>query len=126
MRQTMALSLVEVVLEKTDALRLLEEAYDSHSVAGKGRAAALDAVVEIAREKGFYGSLELALGLLQRSRCFLVEKESAGRWVAVRSAVRQSAALVPVGTERRPTALVPVTAGQPSAPGFLPGSIARG
>jgi hypothetical protein len=119
----MVLSLVEVVLEKTEALRLLEEAYDAQS--GTGKAAALDSIVEIAREKGFYGSLELAVGLLQRSRRFLVEKEPAGRWIAARSAVRQSTALVPIGTDRRSTALVPVAVGQPSAPAFFPGNIAR-
>lgn len=122
----MALNLVEVVLEKTDALRLLEEAYDARSGTSNGRAAAVDSVVEVARGNGFCGSLELAVGLLQRSRRFLVEKGPAGRWVAVRRAVRQSTALVPVGAERRSTALVPVAAGQPSGPGFFPGNIARG
>ena len=99
----MVLSLAQVLVEKTNALRLLEEAYDTQIGLDRGRVVALDAVVKAARARGFYGSLELAAGVLRVSSRFRVDSGPAGRWIAV----RQSTALVPV-VGPRSTALVPV------------------
>ena len=62
----------------------------------------LNSILDAASAKGFYGSLELAAGVLRVSGRFVVEKEPAGKW----HAVRRSTALVPI--EPRPTALVAV------------------
>lgn len=122
----MALNLVQVVLERTEALRRLEEAYDAQSQAPGGCAAVLESVVEDARARGFCGSPELAAGLLQRSGRFLVEKSSAGRKMAIRTALHRSTALVPVNAERRTTALVPVSAGPVTGIESFFRSLARG
>ena len=100
----MVLSLVQVVLEKTEALRLLEDAYDAQLGIDGDRSASLDSVVEIAKANGFCGSLELAVGVMRANNRFVVEKGSTGRWVAV----RQCTALVPVASGPKSTALVPV------------------
>jgi hypothetical protein len=119
----MALSLAKVVLERTEALRLLEEAYDAQlGIDGRGTRV-LQSVLEIARAKGFYASLELAAGMLQVSGRFLVEKGAGGKWVVVRqcntparNAAQPCTALVPISTERRSTALVLVAASQQPGP----------
>jgi len=98
----MVVSLAQVVAEKTDALRLLEEAYDARIGTNGGRAVVLDSMLDAARTKGFYGSLELAAGVLRTSGRFVVEREPVGKW----HAVRQSTALILV--EQRSTALVAV------------------
>jgi hypothetical protein len=97
----MVLDLVQVVAERTDALRLLEEAYNARVTIYGDRAVVLDAMWEAARAKGFHGSLELAAGVLRVSNRFVVEKGPAGKWYAV----RQSTALVLIGP--RSTALIP-------------------
>ena len=102
----MALSLVQVVAEKTNALRVLEDAFNAQLNLDGGHAIMLDSVLQTARARGFYGSQELAAGVLQVSGRFRIEKGSVGKW----QAVRQSTALVPV-CEPRSTALVPVAAG---------------
>lgn len=102
----MVLSLVELVAEKTSALRVLEEAYDARLPVGGERAIVLDSLLEDARARGFHCSPELAAGVLRVSGRFRVEKGAAGKW----QAVRHSTALVPV-CEPRSTALVPVAAG---------------
>jgi hypothetical protein len=97
------LDLAQVVAERTDALRLLEEAYDARlGIAGK-RAVALNSMLEIARAKGFCGSIELAAAVLRVSGRFRIEKGPMDKWYVV----RQSTALVPVALEPRPTTLVP-------------------
>ncbi len=98
----MVLNLARIVAEKTDSLRLLEEAYHARNGTDGGRAVPLDSMVETARANGFHGSLELAAGVLRVSGRFAVEKEPVGKW----HAVRQSTALVLVAP--RSTALVPV------------------
>jgi len=91
-RHYMALNLAQLVAEKTKALCLLEEAYESQFGIDGSQSVVLDSILETARAKGFYGSLELAAGVLRVSGRFLVEREPAGKWMAV----RQSTALVPV------------------------------
>jgi hypothetical protein len=98
----MVLNLAQVVAERMDALRLLEDAYNARAGRDGGKAVALESMLEIARAKGFYGSLELTAGVLWVSNRFVVEKGPAGNWYAV----RQSTALVPV--EPRSTALAAV------------------
>ena len=100
----MVLDLAQVVAERTDTLRLLEEAYDARlGIAGE-RAVALNSMLEAARVKGFCGSLELAAGVLRLSGRFRLEKGPMDKWLAV----RQSTALVPVATALTSRALVPV------------------
>ena len=100
----MVLDLVQVVAERTDALRLLEEAYDVRlGIAGE-RAVALNSILEIARAKGFHGSMELAAAVLRVSGRFRIEKRPMDKWYVV----RPSTALVPVALEPRSTALVSV------------------
>ncbi len=100
----MVLDLAQVVAERTNALRLLEEAYDARlGIAGE-RAVALNSMLEIARAKGFCGSMELAAAILRVTGRFQIEKGPMDNW----HAIRQSTALVPVTLEPRPTALVSV------------------
>jgi hypothetical protein len=56
----MVLNLAQVVAERTNALRLLEEAYDARICTDGDQTVVLDSMLETARAKGFYGSLELA------------------------------------------------------------------
>ena len=106
----MVLDLVRVVAEKTDALKLLEEAYDARlQVEGEG-GVVLDSILESARSKGFYGSSELAAGVLRVSGRFQLQKRAAGKWHAVRQSAPTS---FPVGP-LRPTALVPIDPARPS------------
>jgi len=102
----MVLDLVQVVAERTDALRLLEEAYNVRIGIGGGQGAALDSVVETARAKGFHGSLELAAGVLRVSGRFRLEKGPMDKW----HAIRQPTALVPVTLAPKSTVLVSVDA----------------
>lgn len=106
----MALSLAQVVAERTDALLLLEEAYDARIGTDGGRAVVLDSMLEAAREKGFYGSVELAAGVLRASGRFRIEKGPRDKW----QALRQSA--VPASAEMTTEAMtsVPVAAGSES------------
>jgi hypothetical protein len=123
----MVVSLVQLVVEKTGALRLLEEACDTQLGIDDGHDVVLDSAVEIAKANGFCGSLELAVGVLRVSGRFLVEKGPAGRWIAIRRSTAmvpvvprpRSTALVPVATGPRSTALVPVAEGQQLEPNFL-------
>ncbi|MGO8751675.1 MAG: hypothetical protein ACLQNE_37515 [Thermoguttaceae bacterium] len=99
----MVLDLAQIVAERTDTLRLLEEAYDARlGIAGE-RAVVLNSMLEAARAKGFCGSLELAAAVLRVSGRFRIEKGPMDNW----HAIRQSTALVPVALEPRSTALVP-------------------
>jgi hypothetical protein len=102
----MVLDLVQVVAERTDALRLLEEAYHVRIGIDGGQRAALDSVVETARAKGFHGSLELAAGVLRVSGRFRLEKGPMDKW----HAIRQPTALVPVTLAPKSTVLVSVDA----------------
>jgi hypothetical protein len=102
----MVLSLAQVVAEKTNALRVLEEAYDARLGIDGGRAIVLDAILEAAKARGFYGPPELAAGVLRVSGRFRVERGAVGKW----QAVRQSTALVPV-REPKCTALVTIGSG---------------
>jgi hypothetical protein len=98
------LDLAQVVAERTDTLRLLEDAYEARlGIAGE-RAVALNSMLEIAKAKGFCGSMELAAAVSRVSGRFRLEKGPMDKWLAV----RQSTALVPVALEPRPTALVSV------------------
>ena len=123
----MVVSLVQLVVEKTGALRLLEAACDAQLGIDDGHDVVLDSAVEIAKTNGFCGSLELAVGVLRVSGRFLVEKGPAGRWIAIRRSTAmvpvvpwpRSTALVPVVTGPRSTALVPVAVGQQLKPNFL-------
>jgi hypothetical protein len=104
----MALSLAQVVAERTDALRVLEEAYDARVGSCGDRAVLLESVVEMARAEGFHGSLELAAGVLRFSGRFQVTRGPAGEW----QIVRRTTALVVI--EPREIALVPPNhGGQP-------------
>ena len=118
----MVLSLVQVVAEKTEALRQLEDAFHAQLGIGGGRTAVLDGVVQIARANGFCGSLELAAGILRANHRFVVEKGPAGRWVAA----RRSTALVPIATGRKSTALVPVAVNRQLGPASFLGEIPQG
>jgi hypothetical protein len=116
----MAANLVQLVVEKTGALRLLEEACDAHIGTDGGRDVVLDAAMETAKANGYSGSFELAFGVLRLSRRFVVEKGSAGKWIAIRRSTamvpavagRSSTALALVATGPRPTDLVPLSMGQ--------------
>lgn len=100
----MVVSLAQVVAEKTDALRLLEAAFDDRISTDGGHAVVLDSMLEAARAKGFYGSLELAAGVLRSSGRLQLQKEPRGKW----QAIRRCTALAVV--EPRSTALVTVEA----------------
>ena len=78
----MVLNLVQVVAERTDALRLLEEAYEAGIGIDGDRPIVLDSMLEAARAKGFYGSLELAAGVLRVSGRFRLEKGPMDKWRA--------------------------------------------
>jgi hypothetical protein len=130
----MVVSLVQLVVEKTGALRQLEEACDVQLGIDGRHEVVLDSAVEIAKANGFCGSLELAVGVLRVSGRFLVEKGPAGRWTAIRRSTAmvpvvarpRSTALVPVVAGPRSTALVPVTVGQQIEPDFLDYGVADG
>lgn len=100
----MVLNLVQLVVEKTESLRQLDESYDAQAETDENGFIALDSIVEIARGKGYYGSVELAAGVLRASGRFHVEKGPLGKW----HATRRSTALVLVALEPRTTALVPL------------------
>ena len=109
----MVLNLAQVVAERTDALRLLEEAYNAGLGIDGDRAVVLDSMLETARAKGFFGSLELAVGVLRVSGRFQVKRGPVGKW----RAVRQPTAMIPI-TEPRSTALIPVAG--PSSRALVP------
>ena len=110
----MPLDLVQVVAEKTDALYLLEAAYQVRSEADGERAIALDGMLDLVRDQGFLGHADLAAGVLRRSGKYLVRKGVEGRWAVLRQA-GTALANVPIHS----TALVPI-APQPEAATLIP------
>lgn len=99
----MVLSLAQVVAEKTNVLHLLEEAYDAQLGTGGDRAVVLDLLLEATRAHGFYGSLELAAGVLRASGRFHLRKGPQGEW----QVARESTASVLVVLGSTSTALIP-------------------
>lgn len=98
----MALSLAQVVAERTNALRLLEEAYEAQASSDSDRAVALDRLLEAARAKGFFGARELAAGVLRVSGRFAVQRGPEGDWQVVRQST-----MVPLVLKPKSTALIP-------------------
>jgi len=80
------LSLQEAVTLSHAYQAILEAAYEQHLLELGGDAALLDAVVEIARERGYGGDVNQAVRILQAHGRFTIKATPAGRLAVWRNA----------------------------------------